>query len=86
MPTIQEQYYRTDGYRNDTPEALKRLCQEYVDCLPVNKAQQQAMAIRTVAQCDSPSGEWAKERHGQLTVSHFGEIYKRRANYAPPTM
>jgi len=73
---------RTD----DTPEALKRLCQEYVGHLTVNEAQQQAMAIRTVAQCDDPSGECARERHGRLTASHFGEIYKQRADYAPLTI
>jgi len=57
-----------------SPEELDRVCQDYISCLTVNEAQQQAIAIRAVRQSDDLSGEWAREQHGRLTASHFVEF------------
>ena len=79
--------YGTNPVEQDiSSDDLKRLCNEYLARLTVNEQQQQSIAIRTTAQANDPSGEWQRQRHGRLTTSHFGEICKRRANYAPLTI
>ena len=66
-------------------DELHRLCKEYLSRLSVTEHQQQSIAIRTSAQANDVSGEWSRQRHGHLTTSHFGEICKRRSNYATLT-
>ena len=41
------------------------------------------ISIRTVDQGDDQSGEWIVQRQGRVTASSFGEITKRRVDYAP---
>ena len=41
------------------------------------------ISIRTVDQEDDQSGEWIVQRRGRVTASSFGDIIKRRAEYAP---
>ena len=65
---------------------LRRLSHEYLACLNISEQQQQAIAIRTSEQAADPTGEWARERHGCLTASQFGEICKRRATFGPLTI
>ena len=39
--------------------------------------------IRTVDQGDDQSGKWIVQHQGRVIASSFGEIIKRRAEYAP---
>ena len=79
-------------------DELKRLCQEYLARLQVgNKTYNIVIhyypqvsnkeicqiSIRTVDQGDDHSGEWIVQRRGRVTASSFGEIVKRRLEYAP---
>ena len=41
------------------------------------------ISVRTVDQGDDQSGEWLLQRRGRVTASSFGEIIKRRLEYAP---
>ena len=41
------------------------------------------ISIRTVDQGDDQSGEWIVQHRGCVTASSFGDIIKRRAEYAP---
>ena len=49
------------------------VCEEYLSRLSVTEYQQQSIAIRTSTQENDVSGEWSRQWHGRLTVSHFGE-------------
>jgi len=87
------QHIQDDTSYGDNPvepdisfDELTRLCNEYLARLTVNEQRQQSIAISTSAQANDPSGEWSRQRHGRLTASHFGEICKRRATYAPLTI
>ena len=41
------------------------------------------ISVRTVEQGDDQSGEWIVQCRGRVTASSFGEIVKRRLEYAP---
>ena len=86
-PTQPEPSYGDNPVEPDISfDELRRLSKEYLARLTVNEQQQQLIAIRTSAQADDPSGEWERQRHGRLTASCFGDVCKRRAEYAPLTI
>ena len=79
--------YGNAAIHPDIPTAeLDQLCEDYLYRLNVTEQEQQKLAIETHRQSDDATGRWAQERRIRITASHFGEVCKRRASFAPLTI